>query len=74
MREAVHKNIKANGFSEYNIRPLMYLDGPMGMDMGQSRPKLRIATWEWGPYLGEEAERTGVQLMVLSPRVQVIIS
>lgn len=76
MREAVHKTIKANGFSECYIRPLMYLDGPMGMDMDQSRPKLGIATWEWGPYLGEEAERTGVQLMVssftrLHPNIQM---
>ena len=48
----------------------MGLDGPMGTDMDQSRPRLGYATWEWGPYLGEVVERTGVILMVSSPRVR----
>jgi len=66
IRKAVHKTILANGFKECYIRPLMYLDGPLGLDMDRSRPRLVIATWEWGPYLGEEARDSGIHMMVSS--------
>lgn len=66
MRQAVYETILANGFSECYIRPLMYLEGPLGLDMDRSQPRLTIATWEWGPYLGEEARHKGVHAMVSS--------
>jgi branched-chain amino acid aminotransferase len=66
MRQAVHQTIRANGFNECYVRPLMYLDGPLGLNMDKSKPRLGIATWEWGPYLGEEAQNTGVHMMVSS--------
>jgi branched-chain amino acid aminotransferase len=44
----------------------MYLDGPLGLNLDFSVPKLAIATWEWGPYLGEEARKTGIHMMVSS--------
>lgn len=66
IRQAVHKTILANGFKECYIRPLMYLEGPLGLNMDLSLPKLGIATWEWGPYLGEEARNSGIHMMVSS--------
>jgi branched-chain amino acid aminotransferase len=66
IRKAVHQTISANGFSECYIRPLMYLQGPMGLNMDRSRPSLAIAAWEWGPYLGEAARETGIHMMVSS--------
>ena len=66
LRRAVHQTIQANGFTECYIRPLMYLQGPMGLNMDQSRPKVGIATWEWGPYLGREAGEKGAHMMVSS--------
>lgn len=66
LSEAIHKIIQINGFQECYIRPLMWLDGPLGLNMDNSKPKVAIATWEWGPYLGEEARHTGVHLMVSS--------
>lgn len=66
LRTAVHQTIQVNGFRECYIRPLMYLDGPLGLNMDRSRPRVGIAPWEWGPYLGEEAKETGVHMMVSS--------
>lgn len=66
LREAVHQTIRANGFNECYIRPLMYLQGPMGLNMDNSRPRVGIAAWEWGPYLGEEAKEKGIHMMVSS--------
>jgi branched-chain amino acid aminotransferase len=64
--QATFETIQANGFSECYIRPLMFLEGPMGLNMDNSRPRVGIATWEWGPYLGEEAKQTGIHMMVSS--------
>lgn len=66
LRLAVHQIIKANGFTECYIRPLMYLKGPLGLNMDTSKPAVGIAAWEWGPYLGREAEEKGVHMMVSS--------
>lgn len=66
LRKAVHETIKANSFDECYIRPLMYLQGPMGLNMDLSVPKVGIAVWEWGPYLGEEAQEKGARMMVSS--------
>lgn len=66
LRQAVHDTIRANGFRECYIRPLMYLRGPLGLDMDRSTPSVGIAVWEWGPYLGEEAKKSGVKMMVAS--------
>jgi branched-chain amino acid aminotransferase len=38
----------------------------MGLNMDNSVPKVGIATWEWGPYLGEDAMQKGARMMVSS--------
>jgi branched-chain amino acid aminotransferase len=63
---AVNQTIRANGFNECYIRPLMYLEGPMGLNMDNSRPRVGIAAWEWGPYLGENVRERGAHMMVSS--------
>ena len=66
LQQAVHLTIRVNGFEECYIRPLMFLEGPMGLNMDKSRPRVGIAAWEWGPYLGEEFMVCGIHLMVSS--------
>lgn len=66
LRSAVFQTIKANGFGECYIRPLMYMKGPMGMNLDRSKPAVGIACWEWGPYLGTEAMNNGIHMMVAS--------
>jgi len=66
LTQAVHDTIKANHFTECYIRPLMYLQGPLGLNLDQSKPRVGIAAWEWGPYLGETAKVTGIHMMVSS--------
>lgn len=66
LRDAVHETVRVNGFDSCYIRPFMFLDGPLGMNMDLSRPRVAIAAWEWGPYLGEEAKKSGIHMMVAS--------
>jgi len=67
MRTAVYETIRANGFLQCYIRPLIYMgDGPLGLNLDTSKPLLGIAVWEWGAYLGEEALEKGIRMMVSS--------
>ncbi len=66
LSQGVFETIRVNEFMECYIRPLMYLQGPLGLNMDKSEPRVAIAAWEWGPYLGEEAREKGVHMMVAS--------
>ncbi len=66
LREATLETIRSNGFKSCYIRPLIYLDGPLGLNLDAAEPRIGIATWEWGTYLGEEALESGVHMMVSS--------
>ncbi len=66
LREATLETIRANGFKSCYIRPLIYLDGPLGLNLDEAEPRIGIATWEWGAYLGEKALESGVDMMVSS--------
>jgi branched-chain amino acid aminotransferase len=64
---AVKETVKANGFSECYIRPLLYLSaGAWTLNIDAGKPSLMIAVWEWSNYLGEEAREKGVRANISS--------
>ena len=64
--QAVHQTIRANGFLQCYIRPLVYMTGPLGLNLDAWKPAVSIATWRWDPFLGEQAADKGISLMVSS--------
>jgi branched-chain amino acid aminotransferase len=66
LRQAVHQTIQANRFQACYIRPLFYLEGPLGLNMDASQVRVGISTWEWGKYLGEDALEKGIHVQVSS--------
>ena len=64
---AVKETVKANGFTECYIRPLMYLtDGGWNLNVDTGKAGVGIAVWEWNNYLGEEALEKGVRANISS--------
>jgi branched-chain amino acid aminotransferase len=65
--KATKDTVRANGFKDCYIRPLMYLDGGgWNLNVDSGKPSLGIATWEWGNYLGEEARAKGIRANISS--------
>lgn len=65
--DAVKQTVKANGFNDCYIRPLLYLDGGgWNLNVDNGKPSLAIAVWEWGNYLGEEALAKGIRANISS--------
>lgn len=66
LTEAVHQTIRVNEFPACYIRPVLYMEGPLGLNMDNYQSHLGIAVWEWGAYLGDDAIEKGVRMMVSS--------
>jgi len=67
LAQAVKETIRANGFKSCYIRPLIYHSSPvLGLNLDNGIPKIGIAAFEWGKYLGDEAAERGVRMMVSS--------
>ncbi len=65
--EAMKQTVKANGFKDCYIRPLLYLDGGgWNLNVDNGKPSLAIAAWEWNNYLGEEALAKGIRANISS--------
>jgi branched-chain amino acid aminotransferase len=65
--KAVKDTVRANGFTDCYIRPLLYLKGGawnLNVDAGQ--PALMIAVWQWSNYLGEDALAKGIRANISS--------
>jgi branched-chain amino acid aminotransferase len=67
IRQAILATVRANGFADCYVRPLIYLaTGGWGLDLDSGEPAMGIAVWEWDRYLGEEARERGVRAHVSS--------
>jgi len=65
---AIKDTVRANEFKDCYIRPLIYLDGGgWNLTVDGGKPSLAVAAWEWGNYLGEEAEGHPRQRIFLHP-------
>jgi branched-chain amino acid aminotransferase len=66
LRDAVCRVIFANNLTECYIRPLLYFEGALGLDLDEYEPVIGIAAWKWDPLLGKDAVNSGVSVMVSS--------
>lgn len=65
--KAVKETVKANGFGDCYIRPLLYLDGGgWNLNVDNGKPALSISAWEWNNYLGKEALDKGIRANISS--------
>jgi branched-chain amino acid aminotransferase len=65
--QAIKDTVKANGFEECYVRPLLYLTGgAWNLNVDAGRPALMIAVWQWSNYLGEEALAKGIRANISS--------
>jgi branched-chain amino acid aminotransferase len=65
--KGVKDTVRANGFKDCYIRPLLYLNGGgWNLNVDGGKPSLAIAVWEWGNYLGEEALAKGIRANISS--------
>jgi branched-chain amino acid aminotransferase len=64
--EAIHQVIAANEFSACYIRPMIYLDGALGMTVDAGKLRMIIAVWEWSAFLGPEAKERGIRANIAS--------
>ena len=66
-KDAIFETVKANGFDECYVRPVVYRGmGALGVNPFRSPVDVLIAVWKWGKYLGEEAIESGVDVCVSS--------
>lgn len=65
--KAVKETVKANGFDECYIRPLLYSTAHLAtLNLEAGRAALLVAVWEWTKYLGEEALAKGIRANISS--------
>ena len=65
--KAVKDTVRANGFSDCYIRPLLYIKGgAWNLNIDAGTPSLAIATWQWSNYLGEDALAKGIRANISS--------
>ena len=65
--QAVVDTVAANKVEQCYIRPLIYAGGPaLSLNLDDTQPKVGIAVWQMGTYLGEEALEAGIRANIAS--------
>jgi branched-chain amino acid aminotransferase len=63
--KAIIETVKVNKVQSCYIRPIAYFGyGEMGLLTKNCKVDVAIACWPWGTYLGEEALRNGIKMMI----------
>ena len=59
--------VKINKLNECYVRPIAFYGyGKMGLNPTGNPIDIAIASWEWGPYLGEEGIKKGIRCKISS--------
>jgi branched-chain amino acid aminotransferase len=67
LRAACHELIATNGLPECYLRPIAFYGyGELGVHSGSNPVDVTIMSWPWAPYLGAEAQQTGIRSMISS--------
>jgi branched-chain amino acid aminotransferase len=67
LTEAVFETIRANHYKACYIRPIIYRGyNALGVNPLPCPVDAAVLTWEWGPYLGQDALNRGVDVRVSS--------
>ncbi len=67
LTEACIETARANGVSSCYLRPIAFTAyGEMGLNPLKNKVSVAIPLWEWGPYLGADAQTKGVRCMISS--------
>jgi len=65
--KGVKDTVRANGFRDCYIRPLLYIKGgAWNLNVDAGTPALAIAVWQWSNYLGEESLAKGIRANISS--------
>jgi branched-chain amino acid aminotransferase len=63
----IKDTVRANGFDECYIRPLLFLSGgAWNLNIDAGKAALMIAVWQWSNYLGDEALAKGIRANISS--------
>ncbi len=63
---AIQRTVAANEFPACYIRPMIFLEGALNMVADGGKPRLMIAVWEWGAFMGAEARERGIRANISS--------
>jgi branched-chain amino acid aminotransferase len=67
LSDACLELVRKNGKKDCYLRPIAYTAyGEMGLNPLKNKIAVAIASWEWGPYLGQDAQTRGVRATVSS--------
>ncbi len=73
--DAVVETVKKNGLEQCYVRPLAYRGfGTLGVDPRNCPIDVIIAVWPWDSYLGEEAQKNGLDVSISSWRQRSVNS
>jgi len=70
LMQATNDVIRANNLKACYIRPLAYIDHTiLGLKVPpKTKARVAIAAWNWGKYLGDDAQKLGIKVMISSFR------